>query len=545
MSAGFLGKLEGTLDSPKSAGLLGLAAGMAQASAPHRLPVPLMAAIGQGVQTAQAMRAASLKNALQQAVLPLKQTLTSEVVRAVHGKPLIKRTKPSVVPFPGKNGDKPQTPIDTLRAYEQARRNADARSLIFSVMGDQPAAGAQYTQNPAIQAALARAKALNTVMKIRGGEGAAFPGQAPLNFIPKLGAGQTLTPQGTVAVPPGFMRTSAGVQSLDPLLAAMYHAGMPIQTLTGARPQSVAQNLGLPQNPAQAAKIARLIAAQRSGILPQQGAPQPLVRPSGQGQQPKTLGQPLGAPTQAQNGQTPAQANPLAAGLLPSTGPASTSVRLTPSQVALETEASKAATGYIKEGAESRIALGNIAELDSVLQRFKTGPGSEPLVQIKSLFSGIGRVFGVPPPQTGDITSAQVLRKSAIQLAGSVTASLGQKAEGAFETVLHAVPNVDNTNMANAIVTGALAAAARYRIARATYTQSWLEAHNGNAVVPGRGTVGGYWTQHVPFMAFFMESLPEKAQAEILKAAQKNAPLRQELAQAAGAYSWLKSGGYL
>ena len=544
MSAGFLGKLEGTLDSPKSAGLLGLAAGMAQASAPHRLPVPLMAAIGQGVQTAQAMRAASLKNALQQAVLPLKQTLTSEVVRAVHGKPLI-RTKPTVVPFPGKIGDKPQTPIQTLHSATSPWQKADASSLLFSLLGDPAGAAAQYNQNPAIQGPLTLIKNLNTVMKLRAGEGAAFPGQAPLNFIPKLGLGQTLTPQGTVAVPPGFMRTSAGVQSLSPLLAAMYHAGLPTQTLTGARPQSVAQNLGLPQNPAQAAKIARLIAAQRSGILPQQGAPQPLVRPSGQGQQPKTLGQPLGAPTQAQKGQTPAPENPLAAGLLPGTGPASTSVRLTPSQVALETEASKAATGYIKEGAESRIALGNIAELDAVLRRFKTGPGSEPLVQIKSLFSGIGRVFGVPPPQTGDITSAQVLRKSAIQLAGSVTSSLGQKAEGAFETVLHAVPNVDNTNMANEIVTGALAAAARYRIARATYTQSWLEAHNGNAVVPGRGTVGGYWTQHVPFMTFFMESLPETAQAEILKAAQKNAPLRHELNQGAAAYSWLKGGGYL
>ena len=90
-----------------------------------------------------------------------------------------------------------------------------------------------------------------------------------------------------------------------------------------------------------------------------------------------------------------------------------------------------------------------------------------------------------------------------------------------------------------------LAAAARYRIARATYTQSWLEAHNGNAVVPARGTVGGYWTQHVPFMTFFMESLPETAQAEILKAAQKNAPLRHELNQGAAAYSWLKAGGYL
>ncbi len=545
MSAGFLGKLEGTLDSPKSAGLLGLAAGMAQASAPHRLPVPLMAAIGQGLQSAQQMRAATLQNAMHQAVLPFKQMVTTEALRVAHGKPLIQRTKPSVVPFPGKNGDKPQTPIQTLRSSSNPLRHAEDRALLISWLGA-PGAGKEIFRNdPALVAQVERQKALNTPHAVPGGNAFLFPGQRPLFYNPRLGPGETLTPQGTVAVPPGYMRASAGVQSLAPLLAAMYHAGRPTQTLTGAYPQSVAQNLGLPQNPAQAAQIARLIAAQRAGVLPQQGAPQPLVRPRTQGQQPQTLGQPLGASTQAQNGQTPAPENPLAAGLLPGTGPASTSVRLTPSQVALETEAAKAATGYIKEGAESRIALGNIAELDAVLQRLTTGPGSEPLVKIKSVFSGIARVFGVPPPQTGDITSAQVLRKSAIQLAGSVTSSLGQKAEGAFETVLHAVPNLDNTTLANDIVTGSLAAAARYRIARATYTQSWLEAHNGNAVVPGRGTVGGYWTQHVPFMAFFMESLPEKAKAEILKAAQKNVPLRQELAQAVGADSWLKSGGYL
>ena len=535
MSAGVLSRIGGALNSPQNAGLLGLAAGLGEASAPHRLPVPITAAIAQGLQGAQQMRAASLQNALQQAVLPLKQGITSEFQRAMSGKRLV----PKVVNYPD---DGKQSPAEKLRqassplAKVKAARQKDlATSLLLNLMGAPTAAGQVFPSDPVLQGGLARIKALNTIQKVKGGEGLAFPGQPNLNFIPHTVPGQTVTPKGGVGLAPGAVRSLLALGTLNPAIRNIFTPGPPQVGLSGPIPQSRAQALGTPGNLPAALALAR-------GIANGQGRP-PLGVPPGipsQGGVPPQLLQRGAVPSSA-----PPVLNALEAGLQRGQGGPTNKIGLSPSQVSLEQGEAKKTEAIINEGTESQIALANAAELSADLQRFATGPGTDVLLKIKSAFSGIARVFGIPPPKIGDITSANVLNKVAINWASSIVGSMGQKAEGAFSTVLHAVPNIANTGMANQFVIGAISAAARYRFARSVYAQKWMTAHNGNAVVAGKGTMSGYWNQHAPFMTFFMDSLPPPAQQEILQYARKNATLRAQLKQAANAYPMLHQGGYL
>jgi len=95
-------RLNSLLNDPNSAAMLGLAAGMGQASGPHSMtPVSLGQVLASGLQGAQAMRGSSLSNAMQAAMLPFTKLKTAAAVNYLttpHNAP--SPQNPQVVPQP-------------------------------------------------------------------------------------------------------------------------------------------------------------------------------------------------------------------------------------------------------------------------------------------------------------------------------------------------------------------------------------------------------------------------------------------------------------
>ncbi len=81
-----LDALNNALSSPQDAPLMGFGQGLLAASAPHMLtPVPMGQALGMGLQQSQRFQQQALANAMQRAVLPMKQAETATILKALAG----------------------------------------------------------------------------------------------------------------------------------------------------------------------------------------------------------------------------------------------------------------------------------------------------------------------------------------------------------------------------------------------------------------------------------------------------------------------------
>ncbi len=506
-----LTKLEGLLNSTKDSGLMGLISGMAAASAPHRLPVPIMSVIGQGLEQAQAMRHAALSNAIQQAILPMKQVLGKGMERVYYGKAPIHRPEmPKGVPGTA------QPKIKNVMTRGQQQRQMERHLSFFNSL-----AGATSLAEQEALAGMGRRVGLSKVYQLKPGQAVMTGSGQITGSVPDIERGQQVGRSGAPVIPQKEIGEMAALSSIPPAVQSQY------------TPQKVTGPLGtqyvIPKGQALGMPLAAGLAQARA--LAGRGALTPFLPPGaappGTSVAPSPTGASPGMPVQMQGapgyrvGLSPA----LSAGLA----------------TIAKTETGKGAS-MIQEGAEAQQNIGQVNEAIAAFTSIKSGPGAEQVQALHSLFDFGNRFFGVPAPKIGDVTSAQVLNKIKLQYALSLAGGAGQHAEKALDAILHGVPSISNTESANSILAGNMLALARYRIAGGKFANAWLSAH-GTGFVPGVGTVQGAWAEKAPYLSFFLDSLPDFERKAITAQMAKSQAGKRELINAANSWQKLQQAG--
>lgn len=555
------------LNDPSNAGLLGLAQGLMAAGQPHMLtPMPLGAAVSQGLADAQAYRQAALANATQQeALLPFQIAKTHEAEQAVSG-----QSNPNLSPLqragdqalasnlispgmgPAMLANNPnvvaqKTLAETLNQLKLIPANERAvilaKAFGIPAQGQLPEAtrqtpGGGVLTMPGAPGAITA----NAANKAGGAAYATYPVNAALHYVTRAPgtAGGTLGPRPAPFVPvagappqanPAAIRDQIGVMQglgsaaqatgrpapFAPTAPPLPSGGYSQQTPAGlAPPRTLAAEraAGERQLPA---VMARLRAAQTAGAAAPAGARPILSLPAARGAQAQSGGPGIFSPGSTVAGYT-----------LQKDAAAQT--------LAQEGEASKET-----EAAQAQLA--RLTEMQQALNRIPLGGN------IGKLYDTIGNALNYAGIKVPGLTAIQEYSKYRTNFVADAARKMGAKVSyQEVGYIAKGVPDFTLAGNAPRALLAQLQGASQYDIARDQalkyYANSVPNAY-GRAY---QGTTRGFeqWWQKsgvTPGSFMFMStalSLPPAQQAEYIRSFQRNATGKAYIKQYQKAQAFLR-----
>lgn len=516
--------LNNSLYSP----MMGLAAGLLQASGPSRMPVSLGQAFGSGMGLAQQYQRAGIQNQL--ALLPLMQ-------------------QKMIMDYYKNQGQSAQQPASSQQPAQQApvasqndgsfssnpfmSQNFDSNAFTGGLMGATPSTTDAATGNPSAPQPSASQVPVSAPEGIP--IGITDPMQDPQYRNLSMWASMTRSPQMQAQAAQRFqLLTEYNPQLQGQIQYQKSAAQMPFQVLSDAmrynlRPtvktptESIYMPINDPSNPlSQVFKAA----AARAGY----GAYPQSTQPQGSNQ-----GTPIGgfSSTASTGG---LGGSPWIAGLNPGVNTGLESVGK---------NATEQMTNAIQEAEGARAQIPQLADLSASLDQLNTGPGKDVQIKLKSILGSIQHGLGFSIPFKGDISNSAIANKSILGFVAANTRAMGAREPvQMFKFMQQQQASIGNTPLANQTIVGVTRGMAEYKVAMGKYAQDWQDKY-GSGYIPNKGTTVGSWQKVADPMAFVWNNLPEEEQILVIKAAQNNKTLAYELQRAQKSEAALKQMGYL
>lgn len=488
--------LNNSLYSP----MMGLAAGLLQASGPSRMPVSLGQAFGSGMGLAQQYQRAGIQNQL--ALLPLMQ---QKMIMDYYKNQGNQQTS---APNQNTSGDNSSGSFSSNPFLNQ---NYDSNAFTSGLMGATPATTDAATGNPSVSQPSASQAPISAPEGIP--TGITDPMQDPQYRDLSMLASMTRSPQMQAQAAQRFQLLT----QYNPQLQAQIAQEKALATLKPTLLASSLRYAGEPRTVAPGQKIV----SQLPSLLNYINSMPDYAGGNGTPQAPSSSG--VGA-------------TPLAFGMNPGVYTGSEAVGK---------QATEQMTNAIQEAEGARAQIPQLADLSASLDQLNTGPGKDVQIKLKNILGSIQHGLGFSVPFNGDLSNSAIANKSILGFVAANTRAMGAREPvQMFKFMQQQQASIGNTPLANQTIIGVTRGMAEYKIAMGKYAQDWQDRFGGG-YVPNKGTTVGSWQKIADPMAFVWNNLPEEEQMLVIKAAQNNKTLAYELQRAQKSEAALKQMGYL